>query len=158
MSNVILQEDGTAIDRILAHAERIRNGLERVRPGDPYEISTAAMAGEGVWQGDLGLEIVEAIPPSHQLVEKLTEKDRQLVFGNTEGARHCIEDLSTVQLYKDPSWNEEDLFGPSFICLEKTTITHPTHGPVIIPKDFIIHTRYQRSQDAEEQRIRRARD
>jgi hypothetical protein len=147
------------IEKLQRHASRIANGNhERVKPGMPFVVTEAASVGDGVWQGDLGLEIVAAVPDGYRLVAKLTDADRQLVPGSTQGARHCLDSLEGVKLYRPRQWNEESLAGPCFVLAKQRTVEHPTHGVVTIPAGFTVQCRYQREWDREQQKERRARD
>lgn len=149
----------TPIEKLQRHARRIGSGNhERVKPGMPFRITEAASVGDGVWQGDLGLEIVVAVPPGYVLVERPSGADRQLVPGNTQGARHCLDSLDGVTLYRPARWSEESLAGPCIVLEQERTILHPTHGPVTIPAGFTVLCRYQREWDREQQQERRARD
>lgn len=146
------------IELIERHARNIAEGRERVKPGMPYRISEATCVGEGVWQGDLGIEIVASVPNGHVLIERPTDVDRQLVPGNTVGSRHCLASLSGVKLYRRADWSAESLVGPCIVCESETTITHPTHGAVTIPAGFTVALRYQRVWEAEQRKARRAAD
>ncbi len=74
------------MDRLIRHAEIVSRGEhEKVRPGMPWSFTNAAQAGDGCWQGDLGLEILDSIPKGYVLVKKPVDADRQLVPGQTQG-------------------------------------------------------------------------
>jgi hypothetical protein len=149
----------TPIEKLQRHAKRIANGNhERVKPGMPFRITEAASVGDGVWQGDLGLEIVADVPAEYTLIEKPKDIDRQLVPGNTQGAKHCMDSLDGVTLYRPHNWNAESMVGPCLVLSQERTVLHPTHGPVTIPAGFTVQCRYQREFDAEQRRERRARD
>lgn len=138
---------------------QLQHHLETVSPGLPYRISEAAVPGDGVWQGDLGVEIVESLPEDYVRVENPTSADHLLVLANTPGVPHCLDSLDGVSLYRPPEWGDiESLRGPGFVLSKERTITHPTHGDVTIPAGFTVCTRYQREYDAEQRRVRRVRD
>ena len=150
----------TAIQKIARQASRIRNGNSRITPGEPHRISEAATAGDGVWQGDLGIEVVVSVPEDYVKVENAVDKDRQLVPGNTEGSKHCLDSLVGVELFRPKDWgsNYEGLEGPACILSKQRIITHPKHGDVTIPACTTVRCRYQREFDAEQQRERRNAD
>ncbi len=148
----------TAIQQIEQHAKRIAGGKARVHPGQACRISDAAQVGDGAWQGDLGIEIVAKVPKGYLRIEKPTEADKQLVPGNTQGAKHCLDSLTGVELYRPATWNEESLDGPCLVLTQERTILHPTHGAVTIPAGTTVKLRYQREYDAETRRERRNAD
>lgn len=149
----------TAIERVVKHAKKIADGKHpTVRPGLPHRLSDAAVAGDIGWQGDLKLTVIDKIPDGFELVKKPTDIDRQLVPGNTQGARHCLDSLAGVKLYRPTIWPDSGLVGPCFVLTEERTIEHPTHGHVTIPAGFTIQCGYQREWDAEQKRERRNAD
>lgn len=146
------------IERIEKHAKLIASGKhDEIRPGMPLRISTAAQAGDGVWQGDLGLELIEKVPKGYK---KAKNPSLQLVPGNTQGAKHCLDSLQGVEVYLPKGWGTDfdSLEGPCLVLSEERTVLHPTHGDVTIPKDFVVLCRYQRNYDADERREHRAID
>lgn len=150
-----------AIREIESHADTIRRGEhERVRPGMPFTFSAAASVGDGVWQGDLGISIVAKVPEGYTRVEKPTKADRQLVPGNTEGAKHCLDSLQGVTLWRPAEWeNGQGLAGPFIQVTQERTILHPTHGAVTLtPREEFYGCGYQREFDREQQKARRAAD
>lgn len=139
------------------HVKKINEGRARVSPGNPFHLNEAASVGDGVWQGDLGIEIVEKIPDGYVP----SKRTRQLVPGDTLGARHCLDDPSTVDQFSLPEgWGKDytGLDGPSFVCILETTISHPVHGDVIVSKGHVVRCRYQRNLDEETKREQRAVD
>lgn len=137
---------------------RIQSHLEDVLPGEPVKISDAADVGDGLWQGDLGIEIVAAVPADYVQVKRPSIADKQLVPGNTEGSRHCLDSLKGVTIYRPAKWDAENLRGPCLVLSQQRTITHPKHGDVSIPAGRTVLCRYQREFDAEQKRERRTRD
>lgn len=135
---------------------------EHVAPGTATRFTEAAQAGDGIWQGDLGLEIVDAVPYGYTIQD--TGKPayelqyRQLVPGTTAGARHCLDSLEGVTLYYPANWGLESMTGPVFSLTQERTVEHPVHGNVTIPAGFTVKCRYQRELDAETRRARRAAD
>lgn len=151
-----------ALATLQSHATRIARGNARVKPGEPHRISDAASVGDGVWQGDLGLELVEVDRATIGMtrVDAPTDAHRQLVPGSTQGARHCLDSVDGVSLWLPRGWGEsyEGLAGPVFLASRDVTVTHPTHGDVTVPAGVAIACRYQREYDAELRRERRAAD
>lgn len=150
------------IDELVKHADAIRHGDGEVKPGQPIHITKGFAPGDGVWQGDLGLEVIEKVPSGYKLVKPADgkEKDqlRQLVPGNTQGARHCLQTLKGVKVYRRDDWGPNSLLGPVLAFSEPNVIDHPTHGPVHVPAGTMIKCRYQREWDAEQARERRSID
>lgn len=150
-----------AISSIERHAKRISAGKAKVKPGQPFRFSEAAKPGDGVWQGDLGICLVDAIPAGYIRVEEPTDQDKQIVPGVTQGSRHCLQSLDGVELYRPSKWPssaEADYLGPCLVVDRDTTILHPTHGPVTILAGSIVQCTYQREYDAELRRERRNAD
>jgi hypothetical protein len=147
-----------AIEEIQSFVKRVANNQEAVKPGTPVRFTEASTVRDRIWQGDLALTVVASVPKDYKKVEKLSEVNRQLVVGNTEGAKHCLKSLNGVDVYLPPVWNEESLKGPVLVCNSETTVLHPTHGDVTVPAGFIIECTYQREYDKELERERRARD
>ncbi len=149
----------TAIEKIQRTTKRIANGKDpRVKPGQPERFTAAATVGDSIRQGDLYVTIWEAVPADYVRIEKPKEIDKQLVPGNTVGAKHCLDSLDGVELYRPQNWTEESLEGPFLRLTKERTVIHPTHGHVTIPAGFGAICDYQREQDQEEKKERRARD
>lgn len=148
----------TTIEKLQRHAKRIASGQETVKPGMPARFTEACVPGDCIWQGDLGLEIVTAVPAGLAKLDTPKDVDRQLVPGNTTGAKHCLDSLDGVTLYRPENWSEESLDGPCLVLAEERTVTHPVHGAVTIPAGFIVQCHYQREFDAEQRRAVRSRD
>jgi hypothetical protein len=149
----------TTIERIEQHAQRIAAGEnETVSPGKPARFTEASTPHDGIWQGDLGLEIVKSVPDGYIRVTKPKVADKQLVPGTTQGARHCLDSLRGVTIYRPAEWSEESLDGPCLVLSAERTILHPTHGSVTIPAGFTVKCRYQREWDKEQAAARRTRD
>lgn len=146
----------TQIEQVMG---QMREHLESVRPGQPCRITEAWTAGDTAWQGDLGLMLVDAVPEGYVKIAKPTDQDRQLVPGNTQGSKHCLDSLDGVTIYHPKDWGAEgNLRGPCLILKESRTILHPTHGAVTIPANRTILCGYQREYDQELKRARRAAD
>lgn len=148
------------IDKITRHAKRIASGKDTVKPGQPIHMTDAWTVGDCARQGDLYIDVIESPKkcPQGFVAVELTDKDRQLVPGNTEGAKHVLENLAGVTMYRPENWNEESLVGPILILSRPNTIKHPTHGHVHIPAGFAVACNYQVEYDAQLRREARARD
>lgn len=149
----------STIERIQGHAKRIADGNhERVKPGMPAAFTEACVAGDTIRQGDLYLVVVDQVPAGYVEVIKPKAIDKQLVPGNTEGAKHCLDALAGVKLYRPADWTEESLDGPCLVVTKARKVLHPVHGPVAIPAGMVVVCRYQREWDKEQAQERRARD
>lgn len=139
----------STIDRVLKHAQKIKNGEhETIKPGMPFAIPASWVAGDAGAQGDLIVVILDDIGEGFRLVAKPTDADRQLVPGNTIGAKHCLDSLDGVALYRRSDWGTESLEGPQFRCQTDRVIDHPTHGAWTIPAGRCIGIEYARERDA----------
>jgi len=149
----------SVIEKIQKHAAKIRNGEhDKIGPGVPVTMSNALVAGEGVAQGDLNIIVADSVPSGYVLIEKPKSQDKQLVPGNTVGAKHCLDSLDGVTLYRPKQWTEESLDGPCLVLTQERTVLHPTHGAVTIPAGMTVVCHYQREWDRELANERRARD
>lgn len=149
----------TAVEEIAEHAVSIKEGRDpKVKPGTPERFTDAAAPGDTIRQGDLYITIVESVPEGYLLIEKPKEVDQQMVPGNTEGAKHCLDSLKGVTLYRPEVWTEETLEGPAIVLEEERTVLHPVHGSVTIPKGMTAVFTYQREWSKERARAIRAAD
>lgn len=153
------------IDAMTNYTQRVRDGLEKVRPGMPAAFTTACVAGDAIWQGDLCIAVSDSTEPPKNFVplsefenSKNMKLNGQLVPGTNTGARHCLQENSDVEVFMPSDWSEESFTGPFLKVKNETCITHPVHGNVTIPGGFCIQLYYQREWDKEQQRERRARD
>lgn len=147
-----------AMELVVSYAQRIARGDETVKPGMPACFTEACTPGDRIWQGDLSLTIVDAVPPDYVEIVDPTDADRQLVPGNTQGSRHCLRSLDGVRLFRPKNWGGESLQGPALVLEKEATIEHPTHGAVSSPAGFMILCGYQRAWDQEQRAERRAKD
>ena len=145
------------LETIQQHATNIKSGRDpKVKPGQATRFTEASTIGDTIAQGDLYLQIVSnAVPSDYELVAKSTERDKQLVPGQTQGARHCLDSLDGVRIYRPTNWTGEDLRGPLLVLAKERTILHPTHGSVTIPAGFAVLCAYQPEWDAELRKQRR---
>lgn len=142
----------------MVELKEIQDHLETVSPGQAASFTTACVQGDCIDQGDLRLVVVDEVPAGwNELFQQKTEI-RQLVPGNTRGAKHCLDSLEGVRLFHPKEWNEESLWGPCFTVYEERVVLHPVHGAVTIPPGLTILCRYQREYDKELAKERRARD
>lgn len=148
-------------------ADRLNQHLETVSPGQPFTLTAAHQPGDGVWQGDLGIEIVAGTKPpkGYRLVENPTDADRQLAIEAGAGSHHRLRTLEGVTLYRPTNWGQDDadLNGPFIVLACPNAIVHEPghdrpHGTVTIEVPCSIQIRYQRNLDAETRREIRARD
>lgn len=150
----------TVIEEIQSHAKKIATSKDpAVMPGRPEKFTAASSAGDMIPQGDLYMVVVDEVPADYVAVKRPTVKDRQLVPGNTEGAKHCLSTLKGVELFRPNGWGEgESLLGPCFRSKSEVTVLHPTHGNVTVAAGLIVLCGYQPEHDAEQQRERRNAD
>lgn len=147
-----MAKTSTAIDRIQEHLKD-----PAVRPGTPARFTEACTINDGIPQGDLNIKIVATVPNGYTKAKTPTA---QLVPGNTQGSKHCLDSLDGVTIYLPKTWGQDpdSLDGPCLVLTEERTILHPTHGAVTIPAGFTVLCRYQREWAKEEAKQRRARD
>lgn len=132
--------------------------LDRCKPGEGASMDAYAI-GDGLWQGDLGLMVVESPPSGYAVVKNLSDADAKLVPGSTQGSRHCLDSVVGVKMWRPNDWGAgESLGGPCFVADRPVMVLHPTHGPVSIPPGMMVLCGYQRELDAETKRERRNRD
>jgi hypothetical protein len=128
---------------------------ETVKPGMPTRFTEASTVNDRICQGDLNITIADKIPNGYV---KMDKPSKQLVFGESEGARHCLDSLDGVTMYADPNWDIESLNGPHIRLEKERVIEHPKHGNVTIPKGFSCDISYPKELDVELRKERRARD
>ena len=149
----------TAIEKIEKRAAQIKAGeCERVKPGMATRFTEASTVGDEITQGDLCFVIVDAVPAGFTVVKKPQAIDKQLVPGNTKGAKHCLKSLGGVKLYRPANWDGESLEGPCLVTSKEATVLHPTHGAVTIPAGFTVQCFYPREWDKEQAKERRNAD
>lgn len=149
----------SVIISLVQHAEKIKSGeCESVKPGMPCRITEAWNVGDCAAQGDLLIVVLDKVPDSFSMVKNPKDVDRQLVPGNTIGAKHCLDSLNGVGIYRRADWGPESTDGPCLRVLSNRTITHPVHGDVLIPAGTIVGIYYQREWDRELAKERRSAD
>ncbi len=115
-----------------ANASPVRYGT--LAPGDYHR------------QGDIYIQRIEKLPKS----AKTSTVHLQLVPGETQGSRHCLDSLDGVTMYTKPDATPLD--GPLLRTTQERTITHPEHGHVTIPAGIYAIT-YQRQYANELRRV-----
>lgn len=156
----------STIEKIQKRVAKIASGKDlKVKPGQVERFSEAVVDGDLIRQGDLYLIVAERgnrFSWEKFLVDngytKARKPSAQLVPGNTEGAKHCLDSLNGVEVWLPRDWNEESLQGPFLRCKQERTVQHPVHGAVIIPAGMSILCAYQREFDKEQAKSHRARD
>ncbi len=144
------------IDQIEQHANAIAAGeIESVRPGMPAAFTKACHPGDAIRQGDLYLVVADRVPYGYELSKSPIV---QLVPGNTQGSKHCLDTVEGVDVYLPEGWNDESLEGPCIVTKAECKVLHPTHGHIAIPAWMIVVCHYQREWVKEEEKERRARD
>lgn len=151
------------IQEIVGFANDVKEGRGTVAPGTAVEFPAAASVNDAIAQGDLLLKVVDSVPAGFSKVENLKDTDRQLVVGNTIGAKHALSHLNGVTLYRPAEWTAESFIGPVFVCSQEVSVTHPVHGDVSVPAGTMIACEYQKELDLKELDLieaieRRARD
>lgn len=150
----------SAIETIQRHAKKIATSKDpAVMPGRPERFTEGSVPGDAIAQGDLYLMIVDSVPDAYEKVSKPSAADKQLVPGNTQGAKHCLSNIRSVDLYRPADWGKgESLVGPCFRTKSEVTVLHPTHGDVSVPPGMTVLCGYQPEYDAELRRERRNAD
>jgi hypothetical protein len=140
--------------KMTEHTENVKKNGKRL----PMRFSEAAMIGDCIAQGDLMItKCGPKIPGGYELIKNPTQKDLQLVPGNTVGSHHVLESFDGVALYRQPTWNEETLDGPIVTVDREVSILHPTHATITLtPGTYSMI--YQREWDREQKKEARARD
>ena len=105
----------------------MREALESFDASKPERIGSPSI-GDVARQGDVYLVCVDKLP------EGKPSKERQLVSGTTQGARHILQgdvDIVTEYQFKDiPAV----LVGPAFHCKGEVVVDHPEHRNMILPE------------------------
>ena len=140
--------------------------VSSVTPGQPFHLTDAHQPGEGVWQGDLGVGVVDAVPADYVKIENPKDLDRQLVpLDGGPGSHHMLRSFDGVTLYRPKDWGQSDtdLRGPCVRFEKSNAIEHEPghdhpHGTVFIDSPMTVLCRYQRNLAADERAERRAAD
>jgi len=153
-AELVKGSEPTALERLEQHRDLLVSGDGPVQPGQPTSFTNASTVGDCIAQGDLYLIVVDAIPAGYQEQKAKT----QLVPGQTQGAKHCLDSIEGVTMHFPANWTEESMDGPIFVADQDRTVEHPVHGNVTVPAGTLIQCRYQREWDAEQARERRNAD
>lgn len=118
--------NATELKEVTEHAEKIKNdGEHTVHNMDPGDM----------WcQGDVGIVFLgQREEVSFANLEEIPadRAEAQLAPGNTQGSRHCIDDLGKVTMYRSASGTELD--GPRIDAPTGFRVNHPEHGDVTLP-------------------------
>jgi len=132
-----------AIQRVQTQAESIKNDATQKFP-------EAASPGDSWRQGDLYITLLTDIPEGAVKISP----ERQLAQGDTQGARHCLDAKTGVEMFRVSQPGMLD--GPIIRTDRTRTIKHPEHGNVVLPAG-VYQITYQRDLDAED-RERRVQD
>jgi hypothetical protein len=150
----------TVIEKMVTRNEKIRlNKDAKVKPGKAERFTAAACKGDYIRQGDLYLVIGDSIPTrGFQRISEQTDEHKQLVPGNTQGSKHCLDSLDGVAIYRPEKFDNESTIGPVLVLSQERVVQHPTHGHVTLLANTIVECHYQREYDAMMKRERRAQD
>ena len=105
----------------------MREALESFDAAKPERIGSPSL-GDVARQGDVYLVCVDELPKGKP------SKERQLVSGTTQGARHVLQgdvDIVTNYQFKDIP---EVLIGPAFHCKGEVVVDHPEHRNMVLPE------------------------
>ena len=120
--------------------EKIRNHAEAIKNDEHAEVG-AMSVNDCYWQGDVGVVFVDdgKVPEGWQVAK---EQNPQLAVGNTQGARHIIENMEGVTLFQQNSATSLD--GPGIEAKKGFRLNHPEHGDrTFLPG--VYRTRFQRA-------------
>lgn len=130
-----------AFSEILEFAESVKSDEIRTFP-------EAASIGDTFRQGDMYITLIENLPKG---VIASKNPSNQIAIGDTQGSRHCIDELNNVKVYHKNSPGM--LEGPIILVKSPIVITHPEHGHVNLPCGTYEIT-YQKNLDNEEREMR----
>lgn len=132
MANVIDVMKTIRADAEKIHSDRTQQFPEAASPGDKWR------------QGDIYIELLDAVPTSFSPAKC----ERQLAPGTSKGSRHILD--REVEMFVAP--HADALTGPVFKTAG-ATVTHPEHGDVELPAG-IYRITYQRAYADELRRVR----
>lgn len=150
------------ISELIKHQEKLENKELPVKPGQMETLSEAATENDGARQGDLYF-VVRSTDGSFNFPENYSEItpgeiDKQLVPGNTKGAKHCLEHLDGVRMALPSSFSRDESYmgpGPIVLFQKENTKVHPEHGAIVFKEGFCVEFGYQKSLNQDEEEIRR---
>lgn len=147
-----------ALRKLQDHHEKIVAGEATVTPGAPQKFTRGFAPDDAIAQGDLLLVLTEQGVPRNYVKRK--NGATKLVPGTNVGARHCVVNAATCDIYDPPGFSDtyDELLGPMIVAKKDTVVGHPTHGHVTILGGQTVNCVYQRVFEHEEQKARRQRD
>jgi hypothetical protein len=145
-----------------------QSAAERIDRSAPQQFPEAASLGDGIRQGDCYLELTEIVNGRVRVFDRdehgnivgshladivgVESPSLQIAVGTTQGARHCLDSLEGVTVYRLAEPTELD--GPILLLQQERTLQHPEHGHWILPADGrVYNTGYQRMYAEELQRV-----
>lgn len=114
--------------------ESVRTTAETAKSDAPKKAGDLA-PGDYVRQGDIYLHKLACLPNS--AIPDPSAR-AQLAPGESQGSRHCIGDMSKVQLFRLP--NPNPLQGPVIDVKESVAIEHPEHAHITLEPGVYICT------------------
>lgn len=78
----------------------ITEAVEKIKNDELQHFPDAASVGDCVRQGDIYIQMIEAVTETPALYTKLDEPQLQLADGDTKGSRHCLASADGVTMYK----------------------------------------------------------
>lgn len=120
--------------------EIIQHGQENKLKKEVYDVPYLEV-GEFVAQGDINLIRIPDLPQGVYL-DKNPQK--QLVEGNSKGARHCLNSLDKVKIYHLDNPNPLQICIIEFLSGE-TILTHPEHKHLRFTQPCFVLVTHQRS-------------
>lgn len=149
-----------ALNELKDHVESMRLGMEKVKPGQDLAFTMASTVGDRIAQGDFNITVVGFSDEGYTPPEDYTLKTgvKQLVHGNTVGAKHVVRDLTSCNCYFPSQWDSESLKGPVVVAKSETSFDHPKHGNVSVPAGMCVEITYSRELDMITRQERRAAD
>ena len=146
------------IEQLLENQKQLLSGDLPIKAGQDEEFSIASSVEvDEARQGDLYIRIVNTIPDGY----KKHKPFLQMVPGNTTGSKHCWERLPD-ECYIPKGWTTNEsydgLLGPIVKNYTPNVLQHSQHGNITFSQKEFIQFGYQKSQDVEEEKIRRQLD
>ena len=102
----------------------VKDSVQNPKPL-PWSLGRANRVGEWGRQGDIYVTLID--PPTQRL-EKVDKFTGQVVEGNTQGSRHCVDNPNAVVAYNNPDMSLSK--GMILQVKEACSIVHPEHGSV----------------------------
>ena len=146
------------IEELIENQQQLLNGDLPIKAGQNENFPEAMSLGDEIRQGDLYIRLVEVIPDGYKKVDPFL----QMVPGKTKGAKHCWVNMPN-ECYVPTGWSTDEsydgLLGPIVKNYQPNSLAHKEHGHVTnFNTQCYVQFGYQKSQDVEEERIRRQQD